>query len=38
MEEVVARTLPPDYTIGWTGSAYQEMATGGTGRSASSSA
>jgi multidrug efflux pump len=31
MQEVVAQTLPNDYTIGWTGSAYQELATAGTG-------
>jgi multidrug efflux pump len=31
MQEVVAQTLPNDYTIGWTGSAYQELAAAGTG-------
>jgi hydrophobe/amphiphile efflux-1 (HAE1) family protein len=31
MREVVAATLGPEYTIGWTGSAYQELATAGTG-------
>jgi multidrug efflux pump len=31
MQQVVAATLPNDYTIGWTGSAYQELATAGTG-------
>jgi multidrug efflux pump len=31
MQEVVAQTLPNDYTIGWTGSAYQELATAGAG-------
>jgi hydrophobe/amphiphile efflux-1 (HAE1) family protein len=31
MQDVVAQTLPSDYTIGWTGSAYQELATAGTG-------
>lgn len=31
MQKVVAETLPGDYTIGWTGSAYQELATQGTG-------
>ncbi|MEZ0576661.1 efflux RND transporter permease subunit, partial [Halodesulfovibrio aestuarii] len=30
MEEVVKETLPADYTLAWTGSAYQEKATGGT--------
>lgn len=30
MEEVVNETLPSDYTLAWTGSAYQEKATGGT--------
>jgi len=32
MQQVVAATLPNDYTIGWTGSAYQELATQGSGR------
>jgi multidrug efflux pump len=31
MQEVVRNTLPSEYTIGWTGSAYQELATAGTG-------
>ena len=31
MQQVVAATLRNDYTIGWTGSAYQELATAGTG-------
>jgi hydrophobe/amphiphile efflux-1 (HAE1) family protein len=31
MQQVVAETLSDDYTIGWTGSAYQELATQGTG-------
>jgi hydrophobe/amphiphile efflux-1 (HAE1) family protein len=31
IQEVVAATLPPEFTIGWTGSAYQELATAGTG-------
>jgi hydrophobe/amphiphile efflux-1 (HAE1) family protein len=31
IQEVVAQTLPSEYTIGWTGSAYQELATAGTG-------
>jgi multidrug efflux pump len=31
IQDVVAKTLPGDYTIGWTGSAYQELATAGTG-------
>lgn len=30
MEEVVNATLSSDYTLAWTGSAYQEKATGGT--------
>ncbi|NJB68123.1 hydrophobe/amphiphile efflux-1 (HAE1) family protein [Desulfobaculum xiamenense] len=30
MEEVAAATLPGDFTLAWTGSAYQEKATGGT--------
>ena len=38
MQEVVAATLPHDYTIGWTGSAYQEVATAGTGSQGSCSA
>ena len=31
MQQVVAATLPAEFTIGWTGSAYQEIATQGTG-------
>jgi len=31
MQQVVATTLSNDYSIGWTGSAYQELATAGTG-------
>jgi multidrug efflux pump len=31
MQQVVASTLSNDYTIGWTGSAYQELATQGSG-------
>ena len=31
MQQVVAETLPGDYTIGWTGSAYQELASQGAG-------
>jgi multidrug efflux pump len=31
MQQVVGQTLPSEYTIGWTGSAYQELATAGTG-------
>jgi hydrophobe/amphiphile efflux-1 (HAE1) family protein len=31
MQEVVAQTLTPDYAIGWTGAAYQELQTAGTG-------
>ncbi len=31
IREVVAQTLSSDYTIGWTGSAYQEIQTAGTG-------
>jgi hydrophobe/amphiphile efflux-1 (HAE1) family protein len=31
MQEVVAQTLSADYTIGWTGAAYQELQTAGTG-------
>lgn len=30
MEEVASKFLPGDYTLAWTGSAYQEKATGGT--------
>ena len=31
MQQVAAETLGSDYTIGWTGAAYQEIATAGTG-------
>jgi multidrug efflux pump len=31
MRNVVAVTLGPEYTIGWIGSAYQELSTAGTG-------
>jgi hydrophobe/amphiphile efflux-1 (HAE1) family protein len=31
MQEVVAQTLGPEYTPGWTGASYQELATAGTG-------
>jgi multidrug efflux pump len=31
MQDIVSRTLGNDYTIGWTGSAYQEITTAGTG-------
>ena len=31
MQQVVATTLSSDFSIGWTGSAYQELATAGTG-------
>ncbi len=31
MQQVVATTLSNDFSIGWTGSAYQELATAGTG-------
>jgi len=31
MREVVAQSVSSDFTIGWTGSAYQELATAGTG-------
>ncbi|SEO29490.1 multidrug efflux pump [Rhodospirillales bacterium URHD0017] len=32
MQDVVAKTLPADFTIGWIGSAYQEIATRGSGQ------
>jgi multidrug efflux pump len=32
MQDVVAKTLGSDFTIGWIGSAYQEIATRGTGQ------
>jgi hydrophobe/amphiphile efflux-1 (HAE1) family protein len=31
MRDVVGKELGPEYTIGWTGSAYQELSTAGTG-------
>jgi multidrug efflux pump len=31
MQQVVKATLPSEYTIGWTGSAYQEISTAGSG-------
>jgi len=31
MQQVVKATLPNEYTIGWTGSAYQEISTAGSG-------
>jgi len=31
MQQVMATTLSNDYSIGWTGAAYQELATAGTG-------
>lgn len=31
MQEIVAETLSTDYSIGWTGSAYQELQSAGTG-------
>ncbi len=31
MEQVVAQSLSSDYSIGWTGSAYQELQSAGTG-------
>ncbi|UYN97893.1 MAG: multidrug efflux RND transporter permease subunit [Enhydrobacter sp.] len=31
MQQLVAETLPSDFTIGWTGAAYQELSTAGTG-------
>jgi multidrug efflux pump len=31
MQDVVSRTLSSDYSIGWTGSAYQELQSVGTG-------
>ena len=32
MQDVVAKTLSNDFTIGWIGSAYQELATAGSGQ------
>ena len=32
MQDVVAATLRNDFTIGWTGSAFQELATAGSGQ------
>jgi multidrug efflux pump len=34
LQEVAAQTLPASYQIAWTGSAYQELATGGAGTQA----
>jgi len=34
MQELASQTLPDGYQIAWTGSAYQEIATGGTGSQA----
>jgi len=34
MQELAGQTLPDGYQIAWTGSAYQEIATGGTGSQA----
>ena len=31
IQQVVSETLSSDYSIGWTGSAYQEIQTAGTG-------
>jgi multidrug efflux pump len=31
MQDIVSSTLGADYSIGWTGSAYQEISTAGTG-------
>jgi multidrug efflux pump len=31
MQDIVNKTLGTDYSIGWTGSAYQELSTAGTG-------
>ncbi len=31
MQAVIAQTLPSEYSIGWTGAAYQELASAGTG-------
>jgi multidrug efflux pump len=31
MQDVIKKTLPPEYTPGWTGTAYQEISTAGTG-------
>src|SRR3954447_629201 len=31
MQQVVSQTLGPEYTPGWTGAAYQELSTAGTG-------
>ena len=38
MQEVAAETLPPGFELAWTGSAYQEIASGGAGAIASASA
>jgi hydrophobe/amphiphile efflux-1 (HAE1) family protein len=34
LREVASQTLPDGYQVSWTGSAYQEIATGGTGSQA----
>jgi multidrug efflux pump len=34
MQEVVSRALSSDYSVGWTGSAYQELQAAGTGSQA----
>jgi multidrug efflux pump len=34
LREVASQTLPEGYQVAWTGSAYQEIATGGTGSQA----
>ena len=34
MQEVASQSLPAGYQIAWTGSAFQELATGGTGSQA----
>src|SRR3981189_68457 len=34
MQQLASQTLPDGYQIAWTGSAYQEIATGGTGSQA----
>jgi multidrug efflux pump len=31
IQDVVGHTLGPDYTVGWTGAAYQELSTAGSG-------
>jgi multidrug efflux pump subunit AcrB len=34
LQEIAVQTLPGSYQLAWTGSAYQEIATGGTGSTA----